>query len=151
MVGMHGGFLHRVRRIRIGGRRANRCRPVTFHHAGRLRRWLSRSVSRRRLVLRRAVRVRWPLHLAAWLAAAAPAVLLGGWEWLAAGPAGSEVLLLAATLRARRVRPASPGNGGRPEGPWGAGDREPRRPLPVTGAGSAALPLPTERRYVKLV
>jgi hypothetical protein len=70
------------------------------------------------------------------------AVLVGGWLWVAAGPAAFEVLLFVLTLRvARRSRPSG---GGRGPGPWGAGDREPRRPLPVAGAGSAAIPLPTE-------
>ena len=89
------------------------------------------------------------MHLVAWVAAAVPSVLLGGWEWLAAGPAGFEILLLAVTLRVRRARPASRRNGGSADGSWGAGDREPRQPLPVGGAGSAALPLPTEQWYAK--
>jgi hypothetical protein len=79
------------------------------------------------------------VHLAGWLVAAVPAVLLGGWPWLGAAPVVFEVVLLAAMLRV--FRPARPG-GGPTEGPWGAGDREPRTPLPVAGSGAAAVPFP---------
>jgi hypothetical protein len=101
----------------------------------------------RRFRAGRAIRLRWPLHLAGWLLGAVPAVLVGGWAWLAVGPAAFEVVLFATTLRVSRR--AARGGGGRPDGPWGAGDREPRRPLPVAGAGAAAVPLPTEQWYAK--
>jgi len=57
-------------------------------------------------------------------------------------------LLVAAGLgvamrRSRRRVPAGPhGNG--PAPPGGAGVREPRRPLPISSAGSAARPLPDQ-------
>jgi hypothetical protein len=101
----------------------------------------------RRFRRRRPVRLPWPLHLVGWLLGAVPVVLLAGWPWLAIAPAAFEAVLLVTTLRLRRR--AAPGNGGRPDGPWGAGDREPRRPLPVAGAGAAALPLPAEQWYAK--
>jgi hypothetical protein len=91
--------------------------------------------------------LRWQLHLAGWLLGAVPAVLLGGWPWLAVGPAAFEVLLLAGTVRVSRR--TSLGGGGT-EGPWAAGDREPRRPLPMAGAGAAAIPVPTEEWAARL-
>jgi len=56
-------------------------------------------------------------------------------------------LLVAAgvgsAMRLRRRIPAGPrGNG--PAPPGGAGVREPRRPLPISSAGSAARPLPDQ-------
>lgn len=100
----------------------------------------------RRVPLGRSNRLRWQVHLAGWLFAAVPAVLLGGWPWLAVAPVAFEALLLAATLRV--IRPALLG-GGPTEGPWGAGDREPRRPLPVAGSGAAAMPFPDQYRDVR--
>lgn len=45
----------------------------------------------------------------------------------------------------RAVTRGASGAGGGPGGePGGAGDRHPRRPLPSSGAGSAALPLPVD-------
>jgi hypothetical protein len=96
----------------------------------------------------RVIVLRWPVRLAGWLLGAVPAVLLAGWPWLAVGPAAFEVLLLAVTLRASRR--TSQGGGGGTEGPRGAADREPRRPLPVAGAGAAAMPVPTEKWTARL-
>jgi hypothetical protein len=92
--------------------------------------------------------LRWQLHVAGWLLGTVPAVLLGGWPWLAVGPVAFEALLLAATVRVSRRTPS--GGGGRPEGPWTAGDREPRHPVPVAGAGAAAIPVPTEEWTARL-
>jgi hypothetical protein len=43
----------------------------------------------------------------------------------------------------RRVPQGGSGGGGRP-GPQGGGVREPRRPLPMSPAGAAALPIPED-------
>ena len=93
---------------------------------------------RLRVRVRRTILLRWQAHLAGWLVGSVPAVLLGGWLWLAAGPMAFELLLFATTVRVHR--PARSNGGGGPDGSFGAGDREPRRPLPVAGAGAAELP-----------
>ncbi len=123
--------LRRARRRQPAG-----CRPIRPSDLAARRR-------QRRFRLARANRLRWQVHLAGWVLGAVPVVLLAGWPWLAAGPGAVEAVILVATLRV--VRPAPRGGGGYREGPWGAGDREPRHPLPVAGAGAAAIPVPTEQ------
>lgn len=93
---------------------------------------------RRPIRLYRKARVHWWLHLIGWVVLAVPVALLLHW-WLAPlGVVAFELLLTAAVLRVRR--PVRPGGRG-PDGSGGsAGVREPRRPLPVTGAGAAELP-----------
>jgi len=61
----------------------------------------------------------------------------------AAASAGLLLLVwLAYALRLTRIVPAGPGDG--PTPPGGASMREPRRPLPHSPAGAAALPIPDE-------
>ena len=82
--------------------------------------------------------MRWPLRGLMW-------TLVGTAGWLLAGPAAVvaglvliEAAVLALTLR--RVRANRPGGGG--SRPPDAGVREPRRPLPTSGVGAMALPVP---------
>jgi hypothetical protein len=53
------------------------------------------------------------------------------------------VAWLILALRVPRLEPAGPGGDG-PTPPGGAGVREPRRPMPLSPAGAAAMPLPEE-------
>jgi hypothetical protein len=73
------------------------------------------------------------------------AAVLTGYFLAGAVIVGVTVLAwLAFALRvSRRLAPAGPPGDG-PTPPGGAGVREPRRPLPLTPAGAAAMPLPEE-------
>lgn len=86
----------------------------------------------------------WYVRLAAWMVTALPLGLLVSWRLAFLGPVAFEAWLAAANYRAARRMRDRPRP---PSGPWDepdAGDREPRNPLPLAGAGAIALPEPGE-------
>ena len=88
-------------------------------------------------VWRRTTHPRWWVHLLGWALLAAPIAVLVDWWAAPAGIVGFELLLTALVLRRRPV-PAG-GGGWYDPGSGGAGVREPRRPLPTSGAGAATF------------
>ena len=99
---------------------------------------LARRRIRRPRALRRwhrRARVHWWLRLIGWAALATPIAVLVDW-WLAPlGALAFEILLaLAVVRRAPVVSGRGPGTD---PSAGGAGVREPRRPIPTGGAGSA--------------
>jgi hypothetical protein len=88
----------------------------------------------------------WWIRAGGWVLVAAPLGLVPGRPWLAAaGPFVFEAgWWLFELRRARALRRGHPWSG------WddgdGAGDREPRVPSPLAGAGAVALDLPLEER-----
>ena len=106
----------------------------------RNRRRLMRARRRQRTLLHRAP-ARALVLLVGMVAALATAAATTGYFLAGAVAIGVAVVAwLILALRATRLQPAGPGGDG--PTPGGAGVREPRRPMPLSPAGAAAMPLP---------